>query len=129
LARRWQLEHRRHCCIGANSLSRHKLSFKKLPSGVTGEVKNGPKGDQIRQISVHWVTVFVVQFFENYKRSPNFWLLSIYGKGDELILTKTGLGNTLGDSFTYSSVTLTGNNDFSLMSAWPCGLRLWGLES
>jgi hypothetical protein len=62
----------------------------------------GHQGDQIGPIFAHWAIVIFVHFFENDRRSTNFWATFIPPNKlcTHSFLTKYGLGDTLGDFFT-----------------------------
>jgi hypothetical protein len=61
------------------------------------------QGDQIGRIFAYWAIVYFGQFYENYKRIPNF--LGNFFPPQKLCINfdKKVLGHSLGDSFKNSS--------------------------
>jgi hypothetical protein len=45
------------------------------------------QGGQIWLVFADWAVLFFGQFFENYRRSPNFWSTFFHGRSYELIFT------------------------------------------
>jgi hypothetical protein len=74
--------------------------FIELSAGL-GE--SSGQGDQIGRSFAYWVTVYIVQFFENYRSCTNVWATFSHGTSPVVILIKNEFGYILGDSFTNPS--------------------------